>query len=804
MNDLKFAFRQLAKNPGFTAVAVVALALGIGANTALFSIVHAVLLRPLPFPAQHELVQVTKEWQPPWLTHKEWTSSLAFREILAWREDNRAFSQMAAYESKSVSLTAGGEPRLLNVGRVSASFFDLLGARPRMGRVFLPEEDRPGGPPVAILSYGAWNTCLGGDANVVGRTVTLDTKPCTVVGVLGPGFRFMEKFDVYVPLALKPGDTLTTPQVIGRLRPGMTVGQAGAALDLVYKQVCDPKENGRIALVRLKDYVTGDWTKSLLVYAAGLAFVLLMACANVANLLLVRAASRQKEMAIRLALGAGRSRIIRSALSESVLLAVLGASLGLLVASWLKGLLCALLGNLPAVNAVRIDGSALAFALLVAVTTGLLVGLAPALRLARLSTWDSIGNSLRGSVSTSRSTEAGRYTLRDSLVIFEITLAFALLVGAGLLARSFSRLRGTDLGFRPDRVLSCCIDLNESKYPNAASRTAYFEQLIQLLKRLPGVEAVGANSSLPLGPIENGTYTRIQGTPSEHPPSGTRGVWGGIVVHYGTVTPDYLRTLGIPVKKGRGFTDEDRAGKPLVALVNESFVQRNLPNQEPLGRRIASGTNWLTIVGVVGDTLEKGPTVDADTWFYRCYLQDGGKHEMYLAVRTRGEPMRLAGAVRNAILSLDRDQRFSAFATLEQWLGDILAPRKLNVVLAGTLSALALGLAILGIYGVVSFTVLQRTHEIGIRTALGAERSQITRLVLGWGLRLAGVGVLLGNLASFWLTSFLAGFLWQIGSLDVPTFITASLSLVLIALLACYLPARRAARADPLAALRCE
>jgi putative ABC transport system permease protein len=784
--DLRFACRMLARNPGFSAVVIVTLGLGIGLNTAIFSIVNAVLLQPLPYPKPEQLVQVQKEWQPPWLSAPEVTADLELNnaEVLAWQKEKQVFSQTAACERAKLVLNINGDFDEVNCLRISEFFLPLLGAPPVLGRGFLPEEERPGGPRAVMLSHGFWQRHFGGDAKVLGRTLILDEQPYTVIGVLAARFRFGEPCDLCLPLLPSPREYHSV-RLMGRLRPGVGQEQARAALDVIYQQVGNPKEKGRVVLTPLHDYMVGDSKLSLLVYLGAIGFVLLIACANVANLLLARATHRRKEMAIRAALGAGRWPIIRQLLTESLVLGLLGSVLGLVLAFWGKNLIQALMVQLPAVSVVRLDGWVLAFTLLTGLLTGLLFGLVPALVASRTRQADALKEASRGS----RPGGVQHRHLSGLLVVSEVTLALVLLVGAGLLIKNFVRLRGTNLGFRLDHFLSLRLEPSKTRYPDARSRTAYFEQVIERLRRVPGVEAVGADSVLPL--------------------SGWRSAFGSNIgwhLDFAVINPDYFQTLGIPLKKGRWFTDADRTGTPQGAVVNESYVQSRSPNEDPLGKGVKARGAGPPIIGVVGDVRQFGPKSLTEPLAYFSYLQVTNESQMdngmFLVVRTRGNPMKLAGVVRSQIQSVDKEQAPQDVMTLEQRLAGMLAPERLNMQLSGALGVVALALVVLGIYGVLSFSVAERTHEIGVRMALGAQPRDVVKLVMRDGLILTVAGAIFGFVAAYWLTSYIGTWLYDVSCLDTATFVLVPIFLVLVALLACYVPARRGTKVDPLVALR--
>ena len=795
MTDLKFALRQLLKNPGFTAVAVLTLALGIGAITAIFSIVNAVVLQPLPLPAPERMVQVLKR-SPHWTVeiHGE-------KEVLAWQRENPVLEQMAVYAPHTANLSGVGEAARVPIMRVSASFLPLLGTQPVLGRNFVAEEDQPGGPLVAIVSHGLWQRQFGGAADIVGRTLTLDNQTHTILGVLPSTLRTPEAVDVFLPFALqertdfaRPVGSWERPEVIGRLNPGVTLKQAEAALQAIY-EAADPNPNRKdqVVLVGLQEHLVGDVKTPLLVFLGAVGFVLLIACANVASLMLARAANRQREMAIRAALGAGRTQIARQLLTESLLLALIGGALGLLVALGSLGLLRPLIAHLPAVRTVTLDGWALAFTFLVSLFTGLAFGLAPALAASRASVRESLNEGARQLAGS-----ASRRNVRAALVVMEMAIALVLLAGAGLMLNSFVRLRGVDPGFRPERLLSFTITLSPQKYPDPHSQAGFFEQVLERLRGLNGVEAVGADVGLPLTGFGMGAGLGLEGRPL--PPGSEFGVACSIV------NDDCFRALGIPLKRGRGFTSRDRDGAPGVVVVNERFARTYFPDEDPLGKRIKGGfgaKDWQTIVGVVGDVHQHGLAKEAPPVLYQSYLQAGHFH-MSFVVRTRGDPLSLAKTVREVIAGVDPTQPVYDVMTLEQRLAGSLAWRRFTTSLMSVFSALAVGLAALGIYGVIAGTVTQRTQEIGIRIALGAQRRSVLGLVLRQGLWLALVGMALGLMGGLALSRLIASQLYGVKSGDPLTFLCAVVALFTVALLACLVPALRATRVDPMVALRYE
>jgi predicted permease len=795
MNDFRYAFRQLLKNPGFTAVAMFTLALGIGVNTAIFSMVNAVILRPPPYSDPDRLVQITVARKDP-----RGFDFLGHLEILAWQKHNPVLSHLGVYHAQDWNLTGGDESERVTVADVSSGFLPALGVQPALGRVFSPEEDKPGGSPLAILTYRLWQRRFGGDTNVLGKTITIDLRAYTIIGVLPSSFQPPAKYysyngqwDLFRPLGLdEKGHGYLN--ALGRLKPGVSLAQATASLDILYQQFRDPEDpEGKVVLLRLQDYLPVKTRGSLLLYQGAVGFVLLIACVNVANLLLARGGRRRKEIAVRVALGAGRLRIIRQLLTESVLLALLGSVLGLLLASAITNAVRSLLPDLKEVSWIRIDGRVFTFTLVVASLTGLICGLAPALEASRVSLNESLkegGRNLTGGLQQHR--------LRSVLVIAEVALALVLLVGAGLLIECFFRFRGVDPGFRADRLLTMSISVSWSKYPNAPKWTAYYQKVIEELRSLPGVEAVGADLAMPFAyPAQMRATVEVDGRTNE--------------VVLGIVNPDYFRALGIPVKRGRCFTDQDRAGAPPVVMVNESLVRLCLPPGDPIGQRIRSeyhyggnlADDWKTVVGVVGDVRVQTLTQEADPRLYLCYLQHGND-EMGLALRTWGNPMALAAPARARIRGVDPDQVVRNIMTMEQCLSASLIPQRTNMWLASTLGVLALVLAMVGIYGVMSFLVAQQTHEIGVRTALGAQRVDTVRMVVREGMGLAILGVLIGLIGALASTRVLSSSLYGIKPTDPLTFVCVSLLLLGVALLACWLPARRAAKVDPMEALRAE
>jgi putative ABC transport system permease protein len=788
---------MLARNPSFTAMAVLTLALGIGATTAIFTVVNAVLLRPLPYRHPEELVYVQE------ILEKYGANPFAgVNEFAAWRDQSRTLTPVAAYTDSWFNLTGGGgDSERITAGLATSAFFSLLGVHPLTGRLFLPEEDRPGGAPVVILSEALWKRRYGGDPAVVGKGVTVDGKVYTVVGVLPRSF--------VVPAQSKPNYALWVPlianragagpmgivRVIGRLRSESSLEAARSELNTILRSTRAGGPEGWVKGVTVstwQEQITENSRLSLLLFLGAVGFLLLIACVNVANLLLSRAATRQKEMAVRLTVGAGRRRIIRQLLTESALLALLGGVLGLALACSATDLLVTFISsNLPALEPIGLDYRVLGFCLALAVVTGLAFGLAPAFQASRISLSEVLKEAGR-SASEPRS----GMLFRDLLLISETALAMMLLVGGGLLFRSFLRVRGVDLGFRSKNILSMTVDLAPSEYATPNVQAAFFQQLMERIKGLQGVQAVAGSSCPPLGNRETSVTTglNVEGQAVDIPDARTT-----------AVSSDYFRALGIPLVEGRPFTDADRENSPSVAIVDESFARRYCPSGKCLGGRIGSWVrrkDWLTIVGVAANARDWAEAEPHP----KIYLPFSQASEPYMTVlvRTAGNPKLWASAVCSQVASVDKNQPPHDLMTLEDLRTQSLAPRRVNMLLVGAFAALGLILASVGIYGVVSYSVSQRTHEIGIRMALGAERGDVLRIVAGQRLRSVFIGVGIGVAASIGLTRFLQTMLFGIKPTDPTTFVSVSLILLMVAWLACYIPARRATKVDPMVALRYE
>jgi predicted permease len=822
--DMRYGARMLRKNPGFTAVAVLTLALGIGANTAIFSVVNAVLLRPLPYPEPGQLVQLRADWSGK---PNSVIGSTTFVEVKA---QSQSLARIAAYCGGDMTLTGAGSAERIVAGAVTPEFFPLLGVQPALGRNFTREEDTPNGPKAAILGHGLWQSRFGGDANVLGRTITLNQQSYTVVGILPARFQYPEPFQLWTPLALgetgaggagtlaKYGEGQWLLSVIARLKPGVTVEQAQTELQTIARRLQParpdeaqpaggPREMGPggsrgdtvLTLVGLHEQVVGDVKGALLVLLGGVAFVLLIACANVANLLLARAAARQREMAVRAALGAGRLRVARQLLTESVLLSLAGGGFGLLLAFWGVRALGQWSGaSLPSMHGIGIDAWVLAFTLGVSVITGLGFGLAPAVQ-----AWRTDVNAALKEEGRSE-TGGHRKSLRHLLVVSEVALALVLLIGAGLLIKSFSRLMDVNPGFRTDGVLTFQVTLTEGK--SSSQRVNFVQQIIERLNALAGVQAAAATDSLPLTDFARITPAEIEG----RPPIDLRKAKPGEVkpASRPTVTYDYFNAMGIRVRKGRAFTSQDARPAAGVVIVNEAFEKHHFPGESALGQRIhlrasKGGPRWLTVVGVASNVRQRGLAQDVKLEVYNPVLDDIGE-TMSFVLRTSGEPAHLISDVRAVMAELEPNQPIHNVMTMEQRLANTTTSRRLNTALLGSFAALALLLAVVGIYGVMSYAVTQRRREIGVRMALGAQKSDVLGLIIHGGLRLTLWGVAVGVAGAFALTRYLSSLLYSVKPTDPWTFLSVAVALIGVAVLACWVPARRAARIDPMVALRYE
>jgi putative ABC transport system permease protein len=811
IQDLRFGVRMLAKNPGFTLIAVLTLALGIGANTAIFSVVRGVLLRPLPFPKPERLIGVRES-----KVGEGHGNPLAWRSFFAFRDQAQTLEAIAAYINWNPDIERDdGTVRVLGAA-VSHGYFQVMGVRPLLGRDFTAEDNRPDAPPTVMLSYELWQQMYGGAADALGQTMRIDGKSYAIIGVMpsvsfngqgvgGPlGWR-----SIWTPWQVNETKAQNNPgralRVNARLKTGVTLAQARAELEtlMVGLKRAYPATHGSeigVYAAALKDYVIDtNSQRAMWVLFGAVLFVLLIACANVANLLLARAAEREKELAIRTALGADRLSIVRQLLTESLLLSALGAAAGWLLAWWLVAAAGKLLPDVwQRMGAVRLDAGVLGFTLCLAVLTGLLFGLAPALGATKVNLNETLKNGARAA-SGSRS----RQRLRGALVVLEIALALVLLVGSGLLLKSFAKLRQVELGFNPEDVLTMSLRLPNSRYPESAQRVNFFQQTLANIKQLPGVQSAAICFSLLMTGNSAADPVIIEGRPPI--PKGEEPVLRG-----GSVSADYFRTMGIAFRKGRTFTEQEVwQGAPTVIIVNEAFAQRFFPNEDPIGKRVKVGLGamaWSTIVGVVANHIQPG--VDNRVWEEMFYpyvnTTDPPLWGMNLVVKTTGDPAAIAQNVISEARKPDRFLPIANIKTMRELTGNALRTDRFNAWLLGAFALLALLLAILGIYGVISYSVLQRMRELGIRLALGAQARDVLTLILAQGLKLALLGVGLGLLAAFALTRWMESLLFGVRPTDPLTFGVIAVALLLVALLACWLPARRATRVDPLVALRCE
>jgi putative ABC transport system permease protein len=804
LQDLRYAFRLLAKSPGFTAIAVLTLALGIGANTAIFTVVNAVLLRPLGFRDPSRLVLVAEKSAFP-------TISTSYQNYVDWRDQSHSFESLEATRGTTITLIGAGEPERLNARMATAPLFSLLGVNAVLGRTFLADEDRAGGPPVAVLGYGLWQRRFGGSHDVLGKSVTLDSQPYTVVGVLPSGFELLQPADVFLPFhpwaKTLPDDRNWHPGifVIGRLKEGISREQGHTEMVAITKRLEEqyPIYNtGTSAdVVGLQEQLVKNVRPALLLLLGAVAAVLLIACVNVANLLLARAAARGREVAIRTSMGATRWRVTRQLITESVLLSLAGGALGLLFA-WasLGPLLKLSASTLPAVFAVSLDRWVLFFTLVVALATGLLFGIVPALRTGKLDIRETLNEGSRGSTAG-----PGHHRVRGALVAAEIAMAMLLLVGAGLLLRSFSHMQENPPGFQADHLLVADLPLSLSAYSKPEQRFEFFDRLVERATSLPGVRSAGASSFLPVSGGGGLLHFNINGRPPKSPHDYT-------ATGYRTITPNYFETLGVPLVQGRFFTVADTEKAPAVVVINAAMARTYFPGENPLGKRLQVGATpesdvpWMEIVGVVGD-VRQGLDLDPKAEMYLPYRQADAVlpvFQLSIVLRTATDPMLQVSALRSALAEIDANQPLVRVRTMEENMAATVAQPRFRTWLIGIFAALALVLAGVGVYGVMSYTVTQRTSEIGIRVTLGAQPEDVFRIVVGEGLRLALAGVGVGIVAALVLTRLLQSFLYGVSAYDPLTFGGVALILTLVAVAASFFPARRATHVDPMVALRYE
>jgi putative ABC transport system permease protein len=813
MNDLKFALRQLRKSPGFTLIAVIALALSIGANTAIFSAINTLLLRPLPVEDLDRLVFsiAMREGFDPF------GSSLL--EFAADKERNHCFSSMGAAMQRSFNLTGRGEPERARGASIMADYLTTLGVKPILGRGFTNAEDQPGGPAVALISYGRWQEHFGGDPGVIGETLNLEGRSHTIIGVMPPGFDLPAAAEIWVPLQTNidslPMADRAAPmyEVVAKLRPGISIEKADAESKSIARQLEHEypqlRRGWTVKLIWLRQQLLGDLagkvSKALFALMAGVVFLLLICCANVANLQLARGITRAREFALRRALGASRWRLVRQLLTESMLLAVLGGVGGLLLAHWIVPVLAAMnpiqgISLATFFHNFKIDGRVLSFALLVTLATGVIFGLLPALKSA--GERDVMPCLKQGDQRIGVSAPGRRWL--DVLIVAEIAVAMTLLVAGGLMLQSFNRLQHVDLGFRPDHLLTMKMVLPASKYSEHRQRVAFADQVLERIKNLPGVISAGTTTNIPLErEIAYDSVFDVEGRPRPNPNDVP-------ITSHRLVSPDYLKTVGVTLIKGRLIDDGDRADRLPVVVISEELARQAWPEEDPLGKRIKrvrgdQNFPWMTVIGVIKDVKEDlfNYRINRPVW-YVPYGQLENNFPLNLVVRTSGDPASATAAVREAVHAIDPDQPISNVMTMNENLSGVLVTERFGAILMSLLAASGLLIAALGLYGVMAYSVSQRTAEIGLRVAIGARPRHVLKLILGQGLKLTLLGVAIGLTAVWCLTRLLANLLFGVSATDPATIVLISLLFTGVALLACLLPARRALAVDPIQALRTE
>ena len=817
-HDVRYALRLLRKSPGFTAIAVLTLALGIGANTAIFSVVHAVLLTSLPYRQPAELVKVwgamKNEGIPQnWISEPEWWEL---------RDNTSAFSELAAYSANGgMNLTrSDAEPERVTVGSATSTLFPLLGVQTPLGRAFNEAEDQPGRNRVALLGYALWKSKFAADPDVLNKTVFLNNTPYSVIGVLPAGFEFAGDNSLWIPLALDrnhPQDRGSHYlEVIARRKPGVNFSQVSSELDRFARQLAHdyplyyaPSAGWTVFAVPLQDELVGAIRPALFVLLGAVVFVLLIACANIANLLLARACSREKEVTIRASMGASRFRIVRQLLTESVALALAGGAAGLLLGYWGLGAIQKLsVDTIPHNGPIRLDGAVLAFTFALSVLTGILFGLAPALHVAGANLNDTLKESGRGAT-----VGAGGRRLRDALVITGTAFALLLLVGAGLMVRSFAKLLQVDPGFRSTHLLTLRVSPPQSSYVDATHRDAFYHQVLEKVRALPGVEAAGAISNLPMGGVYSSGSVFIEDSNASVLQRRPNIPYPYLEIDFRPVTPGYFEAMNVPLVSGRLFREGDNASGPRVAIVDTDFANHIWPGQNPIGKRIAfinvPNSNppqpmWQTVVGLISHVRNYSVDVQGREQAYFPLEQVPFTRSMFLVLRSGVEPRSLSNAIGEQVRSVDKNIPVYLVRTMDDLLSASVAQPRLNLALLAIFAGLAVLLAAIGIYGVISYGVTQRMHELGIRMALGARPRDVMNMVLGQGMRLALIGIAAGLLFAFVLTRLMAAMIFGISTHDLGTFASVTLFLVFVAAVACWIPARRATRVNPMVALRHE
>lgn len=803
--DFRYALRTLISNPGFTTVTILTLALGIGANTAIFSVINAVMLRPLPFRAPDQLCIITERLPSVPVVGP------SFENFQDFRDRAKSFSAMSATRITTLTLTGTGEPERLPAQMTSASMFPLVGVNARLGRTFAAEEDRAGGAQVVVLGYGFWRRHFAGSKDVLGKSIILDSKSYTIIGVLPADYQLLVPSDVYIPFEpwakTLPDDRNWHPGItaVGRLRDGVSLVEAQSEMKIIAANLAKeyPTYDTDMGadVTSMRDRLVANIRPALLVMLGAVGLVLLIACGNIANLLLARATSRRQEIAVRSAMGASRGQLVRQLLTESSLLALVGTGAGVFLAwSSMKWLLRLAGTAVPNVSPVTLDWRVLSFAATLAVLSGVLFGLAPAWQTARVDLRDVLNEAARGSTGTRR-----RRYLRSVLIVSEMALALFLLVGAGLLLRSFERLSSQLPGFQPEKLLVADIPLSTNAYAKSADRMAFFDRLLEKLRATPGVRSAGGATTLPVTGTGSAIHFNIEGRAPKSPHD-------YVIIGYRPVTPGYLETLGVPLVRGRLVAGSDTESAPYVAVINEAAVRQYFPDRNPLGQRMQLGAipdtsvPWMEVIGIVGDVKQD--------------LAGEPKAEMYVPVRqgdsllpvfalsvvlrTKRDPFSEASALRNAVRDINPDQPVVRVRTMEDNISGSVSEPRFRATLLAIFAGTALLLAMVGLYGLMVYSVTQRVPEIGIRMALGADRYDVLRMVLAQGLKLATCGILIGVAGSLALGRILSGFLYGVSPADPPTILGVAALLMGVALVASYLPARRAVRVDPIVALRYE
>jgi putative ABC transport system permease protein len=811
LQDLKFALRMLRKSPGFAAIAIITLALGIGVNSAIFSVVDAVLLRPLPFREPDRVLSIYPDYSA--MNTRGATSPL---NLMDYRRESTSFEQIAATAPGGATITDVGEAERVKALRVTANFFSTLGIDAARGRTFAGNEDQPGQDGVVVISHNLWLRRFGGDPQILGRNISINSQQRAIIGIMPAGFTWGYSYgkegqaELWLPLSFTPAALAPSARgnqfldVYARLKPGVTLAQAQADIDGInrelqklYPQYYPAASGARSTIKVLKEELTAGVRPALLVLLTTVGFVLLIACSNVANLLMARASVRQKEIAIRTALGASRVRIIRQLLTESSVLALIAGLAGTLAGVWtVQALAIGSALAIPRLTTIALDSRVFLFSLAISAITGLLFGLAPALQVTRTDVNESLKDGTRGSHAHAR------HGLREVLVVSQIAVALLLLTGAGLLLTSFYRLIHVDPGFKSESVLTARIDLPRARYQTNEQRNLFFQRTQQEIAAIGGVTEVGAIAELPLGGNTNSGSFEIEGQPASTSTDGPHADWW-------EATPGYFTAIGIPLKAGRYFTDEDRFGMPNVVIVSEGLAKKYFPGQDVIGRRIdflgeVGKPNWSTIIGVVSDVKQRGLDDRNRAQFYAPYRQTNFASGLTFVARTGTDPNSVANAIRAAVQRIDSQLAVYDIRTMEQVASKSVAERRFTTLLLVTFAGLALVLACIGLYGVIAYSVTQRTQEIGIRMALGAQARDVLRMILSQSLKLTAIGLIVGSIASIALTRFIGNLLFEVKPTDPITLVSVSLLLAVVSLVASYIPAHRAARVNPMVALRYE